>query len=86
MFRRIFILLILSASSLNANAQINQDKLGAWYMYFFATAFKDTEWGFQGDVQLRNWNLAGDLEQLLIRGGLTYKPKDANIKFTLCFF
>jgi hypothetical protein len=83
MFRRIFILLILSAFSLNANAQINQDKIGAWYMYFFATAYKDTKWGFQGDVQLRNWNLGGDLEQLLIRGGLTYKPKDANIKFTL---
>ncbi|MFT5860253.1 MAG: hypothetical protein ACI865_002362, partial [Flavobacteriaceae bacterium] len=31
----------------------------------------------------RNWNIGGDLEQLLIRGGLTYKPKKANIKFTL---
>ena len=37
----------------------------------------------QGDLQYRNWNIAGDLEQLLIRGGLTYSPKDAKIKFTL---
>ena len=63
--------------------QVDQDKLGAWYMYFFNATIKETSWGFQGDVQYRNWNIAGDLEQLLIRGGLTYKPKKANIKFTL---
>jgi hypothetical protein len=34
-------------------------------------------------VQYRNWNLGGDLEQLLLRGGLTYQGKDSNIKFTL---
>ncbi len=37
----------------------------------------------QGDIQFRNWNLGGDLEQLLLRGGITYKPKNTNIKFTL---
>jgi hypothetical protein len=65
------------------NAQINEDKLGAWYMYFYNTAFKETSWGIQGDLQFRNWNVAGDLEQLLLRSGVTYKPKKANIKFTL---
>jgi hypothetical protein len=64
-------------------AQINQDKLGAWYMYFFNTTFKESPWGIQGDIQFRNWNLGGDLEQLLIRSGLTFKPKTADIKFTL---
>ena len=64
-------------------AEINEDKPGAWYMYFFNTNFKESEWGIQGDIQYRNWNLGGDLEQLLLRGGLTYKPKNANIKFTL---
>ncbi|WP_246070078.1 hypothetical protein [Mangrovivirga cuniculi] len=39
------------------NAQIEDDKLGAWYMYFFNTTFKDGPWGFQGDIQYRNWNL-----------------------------
>ncbi|WOK04737.1 DUF2490 domain-containing protein [Imperialibacter roseus] len=67
----------------NAKSQINEDKVGAWYMYFFNTTFKESPWGAQGDVQLRNWNLAGDMEQLLVRGGLTYKPESANIKFTL---
>jgi hypothetical protein len=65
------------------NAQIDESKLGGWYMYFFNTTFKNSEWGIQGDIQLRNWNVAGDMEQLLIRSGITYKPKNANIKFTL---
>jgi len=67
----------------SSDAQIDQDKLGAWYMYFFNTTFKESSWGVQGDIQYRNWNLGGDLEQLLIRGGLTFSPKDADIKFTL---
>jgi hypothetical protein len=64
-------------------AQLNQDQVGAWYMYFFSTTIKQSSWGLQGDVQYRNWNMGGDLEQLLIRGGITYRPKKANIKFTL---
>lgn len=67
----------------NGNAQINENEMGAWYMYFFNTTFKESPWGIQGDVQFRNWNIAGDLEQLLLRGGVTYKPKKTNIKLTL---
>jgi hypothetical protein len=51
-------------------------------MYFFNTTFKESPWGVQGDYQFRNWNIAGDLEQLLLRGGVTYKPKKADIKLT----
>jgi len=65
------------------NAQLNEDQMGAWYMYFFNTTFNESPWGVQGDVQFRNWNIAGDLEQLLLRGGITYKPKKADIKLTL---
>lgn len=67
----------------NGSAQINEDEMGAWYMYFFNTTFKESSWGIQGDIQYRNWNIAGDLEQLLLRGGITYKPENTNIKFTL---
>ena len=52
-------------------------------MYFFNTTFKESSWGVQGDIQYRNWNMMGDLEQLLVRGGITYKPKNEDIKFTL---
>ena len=79
-FQKLFFVLLLSQS---VQSQINEDKMGSWYMYFFNTTFNDGPWGVQGDVQYRNWNLGSDLEQLLLRGGLTYQGKDSNIKFTL---
>jgi hypothetical protein len=82
---RIFLALITSLLIIpnESKAQIDEVQMGAWYMYFFNTTFKESPWGVQGDVQYRNWNLGGDLEQLLLRGGLTYKPKNTKIKFTL---
>ncbi len=79
-------LLVISISlfvSKYGNAQPDENKLGAWYMYFFDTTFKESQWGLQGDIQYRNWNVAGDLEQLLLRAGITYTPKQADIKLTL---
>ena len=67
----------------NAKSQIDNGTLGAWYMYFFSKQFQGSVFGFQGDIQYRNWNIAGDLEQLLIRTGATYKPDGTQIKFTL---
>lgn len=77
------ILLTIFSVQNKTYAQIDEDQFGAWYMYFFNTEFKESGFGLQGDLQYRNWNLGGDLEQLLLRGGLTYKPKNANVKFTL---
>ena len=76
----ILVSLIIPISS---SAQEKNDQLGAWYMYFYNTTFKESPWGIQGDLQYRNWNMGGDLEQLLIRSGITYQPKKAQIKFTL---
>lgn len=74
---------VLLSGATYAQSTIDEDQLGAWYMYFYNTQFSDSEWGLQGDAQYRNWNLGGDLEQLLLRSGLTYKPEDAGIMFTL---
>ena len=79
----ISILALLFLSVSNSSAQVDESKMGAWYMYFWNAEIKEGPWGFQGDIQYRNWNLMGDLEQLLLRGGLTYKPKSASILFTL---
>lgn len=57
--------------------------LGAWYMYFFNAKFKKSQFGVQGDIQYRNWNILGDTEQLLLRSGLTYSPKNTNILLTI---
>jgi len=62
---------------------IDEDKLGAWYMYAFNYDRSDSTWGAQGDIQYRNWDILGDLEQLLIRGGLTYRPASLMGKYTL---
>lgn len=71
------------AVSAPAQAQIDEDQLGAWYMYFFNVKPESSQWGFQGDVQYRNWDILGDLEQLLLRGGLTWRPKSNDVMFTL---
>ena len=83
--KKILVLLIVSNFLFinQTKAQFDEDQLGAWYMYFFSTEFGDSNFGVQGDVQFRNWDLGSDLEQLLLRGGFTYKPENADIKFTL---
>ena len=79
----LFSLSILFFIPKSITAQVDQDAMGAWYMYFFNTTFNESQWGVQGDVQLRNWNIAGDIEQLLLRGGITYQPNVVDIKLTL---
>ena len=74
---------VLFSLPLQLWGQPEESKLGAWYMYFWNTTIKESNWGFQGDAQYRNWDLIGDLEQLLLRGGLTYQPENTSAKFTL---
>jgi len=81
-YKIINILIIFLVSS-NLKAQTTaQDDLGAWYMYFFNGKLNE-KWGVQGDVQYRNFNFGGDLEQLLIRGGVYFKPENTNVLLTL---
>lgn len=60
----------------------DEDQLGAWYMYFVQKKFKNSQFGLQGDYQFRFWDAGSDLEQILLRTGVTYTPKNANILFT----
>jgi hypothetical protein len=78
-----FSLLLAGSLSWVQGSEIDEDQIGAWYMYFWSTELEDRRFGFQGDTQLRNWKALGDLEQLLLRGGFTYSPESLNIKFTL---
>jgi len=66
-----------------ATAQVDESETGAWYMYFWNTTLQNSNFGFQGDVQHRNWDLGGDLEQLLVRGGLTWSPQGSGVTYTL---
>ncbi|KFF02112.1 DUF2490 domain-containing protein [Chryseobacterium luteum] len=66
---------ILSLGSIAASAQEND--LGAWYMYFGNNKIsKKLNW--HNEIQYRNFNAAGDLEQLLIRTGIGYDLTENN--------
>lgn len=83
--KQFIITLIILASTYSAShaQRVESKQLGAWYMYFWNTSFNESNWGLQGDVQYRDWRGLGDREQLLLRGGLTYKPTNSGVKFTL---
>ena len=51
-------------------------------MLFFNKQFENSDFGIQGDYQFRFWDAGSDLEQILLRTGVTYTPKKANILFT----
>jgi hypothetical protein len=75
------VLFVTPISKCFSQESLNQS--GAWYMYFYSLDLDKSEWGVQGDLQYRNWNALGDLEQLLVRSGVTFKPKETTLKFTL---
>jgi hypothetical protein len=78
--KKIIILLLFLPISILAQ---DDERLGAWYMYFFNAPITKSGFGIQGDIQYRHWNLGGDLEQLLLRGGAYYKDKKTNALYTL---
>uniref|UniRef100_UPI00404B8D37 DUF2490 domain-containing protein n=1 Tax=Flavobacterium sp. TaxID=239 RepID=UPI00404B8D37 len=81
---KLYLVSICLTFYINSFAQTTEtNDLGSWYMYFFNSKFKESPFGIQGDIQYRNWNIIGDTEQLLLRTGLTYTPKNTNILLTL---
>ena len=57
------------------NAQDNN--FGNWLMYFGNKKI-DTKWNIHNEVQYLNYNVIGDLEQLLLRTGLGYSLSENN--------
>ncbi len=76
-------ILVLFLSLKSVIAQVETSETGAWYMYFYNRQFEASQWGVQGDFQYRDWQGLGDMEQLMLRSGLTFTPKDAGVMFTL---
>ncbi|MDA9036509.1 DUF2490 domain-containing protein [Flavobacteriaceae bacterium] len=75
------ILIFFFFSTSSGHAQISKGKQGAWYIFIWNVNTEKSKLGFKGDIQYRNWNLLGDLEQLIIRGGITYPLKNSNLYF-----
>ena len=70
-----FCLLLLLFLATNVNAQKND--FGNWFLYFGNQKIND-RWNFHNEVQYRNYNFAGDLEQLLLRTGIGYNLSENN--------
>ncbi len=82
--RLLAIFLFIGLMSFQASAQSpDEDQLGAWYMLFVQKKFNNSQFGLQGDYQFRFWNAGSDLEQVLLRTGVTYTPKNADILLTV---
>lgn len=76
--RKIFTKLVFTVLSLGSITTLAQkNDLGAWYMYFGNNKIsKKLNW--HNEVQYRNFDAVGDLEQLLIRTGIGYDLTENN--------
>ncbi|TCJ17599.1 DUF2490 domain-containing protein [Flaviaesturariibacter flavus] len=73
MKRILTIFLLLSAAT--AGAQKN--RTGNWFQYFGSNKISK-RWNWHNEVQYRNYNFGGDLEQLLLRTGIGYDLSENN--------
>ena len=79
---RLYFFVLLAVGSLQAlHAQEREDGTGGWYAYVFNTAFGDSQFGIAGDLQHRNYKVADDFQQWIIRAGITYEPKNIGVTF-----
>lgn len=74
MINRIFLFFVMVFSSISTFA--SSDQLGNWWMYFGNHKIAD-RWNIHNEVQYRNYEF-GDLDQLLLRGGIAYDMKPGN--------
>lgn len=78
-----FLFLVFLFKYCPAEAQEGESQLGGWYVYVWNKGFADSSFGLQGDIQHRNFKVAGDFQQLLIRNAVTYVPKNTDVKLAL---
>lgn len=75
MKNRIIIIILLLCSSFIAQAQ--SSNLGNWMIYFGNKQINN-KWNWHHEVQYRNYDAIGDLEQLLLRTGIGYNLTENN--------
>lgn len=68
-----FLLAILSINFTNAQ----DTDTGNWFIYFGNQAI-NKKWNWHNEVQYRNYNFAGDTQQLLLRTGIGYNLTENN--------
>jgi hypothetical protein len=74
-FKTILICLFIFNSTINCSAQ--KSDIGNWFIYFGNQALtKKLNW--HNEIQYRNYNFAGDLQQLMLRTGIGYNLSENN--------
>lgn len=68
-------LVLAALVSVQVSAQTSE--VGNWINYFGNQGFS-TRWNWHNEVQYRNYNFAGDLQQLLLRTGIGYDLSEKN--------
>lgn len=68
---QIKIIALILGFMLPASVQSQESEFGNWLIYIGSKKLNDT-WNIHNEVQYRNYNFIGDLEQLLLRTGLGY--------------
>jgi hypothetical protein len=72
-----FILICLSIISSTNYCSAQKSEIGNWFIYFGNQALtKKINW--HNEIQYRNYNFAGDLQQLLLRTGVGYNLSENN--------
>ncbi len=61
----------------------NLQNMGAWYMYYWKVAPKEKKLGFRGDVQVHSKLGQNEVNQFLLRGGLSYHPTNTKASYLL---
>lgn len=79
MSNRVFLKIaaIMLALWLPKSSMAQASDIGNWLVYIGSKKIDD-RWNIHHEIQYRNYNMIGDLEQLLIRGGIGYNLSEKN--------
>jgi hypothetical protein len=71
------IIILISTLLLTNFAYAQKSDVGNWFIYFGNQKINN-KWNLWNEVQYRNYNFAGDLQQLLLRTGIGYNLTENN--------
>ena len=71
------IIILISFFLLSNSAYAQKSDIGNWFIYFGNQKINN-KWNWWNEVQYRNYNFVGDLQQLLLRTGIGYNLTENN--------
>lgn len=75
--KKTFLLITVLILVFSFSSSAQKSDVGNWFIYFGNQAI-NKKWNWHNEVQYRNYNFAGDLEQLMLRTGIGYNLTENN--------